>query len=97
MEAALEIYEGDMIINTPYLRSGSLLDSSDTRGCLMEEQFAQAHGLAPGGTVTLTGSNAKPLLSMTCAHGAPKLRAVSSNRTSKGASFEHRNESAYVP
>ena len=54
VEAALEIYEGEMIINMPYLRSGSLLDASDTRGCLMEEQFAQAHGLALGDTVTLT-------------------------------------------
>ena len=54
VEAALEIYEGDFVINKPYLRSGSLLQSGDTKGCLMEEQFAEAHGLAPGDSVTLT-------------------------------------------
>ncbi|MER2235843.1 MAG: FtsX-like permease family protein, partial [Candidatus Limivicinus sp.] len=54
VEAALEIYEGDFIINRPYLRSGSLLTPGDTKGCLMEEQFAAAHGLALGDSVTLT-------------------------------------------
>ena len=53
VEAALEIYEGAMDINRPYLRSGSLLQEGDTRGCLMEEQFAAAHGLQPGDSVTL--------------------------------------------
>ena len=54
VEAALEIYEGDFEINRPYLRSGALLRPGDTKGCLMEEQFAAAHGLAPGDSVTLT-------------------------------------------
>ena len=54
VEAALEIYDGDFVINRPYLRSGSLLSPGDSRGCLMEEQFADAHGLAPGDSVTLT-------------------------------------------
>ena len=54
VEAVLEIYEGDFALNRPYLRSGSLLVSGDTKGCLMEEQFAAAHGLSPGDTVTLT-------------------------------------------
>lgn len=53
VEAALEIYEGDFEINKPYLRSGSMLSASDTKGCLIEEQFAQAHGLNIGDTVTL--------------------------------------------
>ncbi len=53
VEAALEIYEGDFEINKPYLRSGELLPSSDTKGCLIEEQFAQALGLGLGDTVTL--------------------------------------------
>ncbi|MBO6092033.1 MAG: ABC transporter permease, partial [Oscillospiraceae bacterium] len=53
VEAALEIYEGPMDINRPYLRSGALLQEGDTRGCLMEEQFAAAHGLQPGDSVTL--------------------------------------------
>ena len=54
VQAALEIYEGEFAVNRPYLRSGALLTPGDTKGCLMEEQFAAAHGLAPGDTVTLT-------------------------------------------
>lgn len=53
VEAALEIYEGEFLLNRPYLRSGSMLSAGDTKGCLMEEQFAGAHGLEPGDTVTL--------------------------------------------
>ena len=53
VEAALEIYEGDFAINVPYLRSGSMLSASDTKGCLIEEQFARALGLDVGDTVTL--------------------------------------------
>ena len=53
VEAALEIYEGDFEINRPYLRSGEMLLSSDIKGCLIEEQFAQALGLGLGDTVTL--------------------------------------------
>ena len=54
VEAALEIYEGDFLLNRPYLRDGSLLRPGDTKGCLMEEQFAAAHGLGVGDSVTLT-------------------------------------------
>ena len=54
VEAALEIYEGDFDINRPYLREGSLLTPGDTKGCMMEEQFAAAHGLKPGDSVTMT-------------------------------------------
>ena len=53
VEVALEIYEGDFELNRPYLRSGSMLSSSDSKGCLIEEQFARAHGLELGDTVTL--------------------------------------------
>ena len=53
VEAALEIYEGPMDINRPYLRSGTLLQEGDTRGCLVEEQFAVAHDLQAGDSVTL--------------------------------------------
>ena len=53
VEAALEIYEGEPLLNKPYLRSGTALKSADTKGCLMEEQFAAAHGFAVGDTVTL--------------------------------------------
>ncbi len=54
VEAALEIYEGDFLINKPWLCAGKALKPGDTRGCLMEEQFAAAHGLVPGDCVTLT-------------------------------------------
>ena len=53
VEAALEIYEGPMDINRPYLRSGTLLQEGDTRGCLVEEQFAAAHDIQPGDSVML--------------------------------------------
>ena len=53
VEAAFEIYEGYFNLNKPYLQSGSMLRSSDTKGCLIEEQFADALGLAIGDTVTL--------------------------------------------
>ena len=53
VEAALEIYEGDFELNKPYLRSGSMLAASDTKGCLIEEQFAKALGLKLGDTVTM--------------------------------------------
>ena len=54
VEAALEIYEGDFQINRPWLREGDMLLPGDTKGCLMEEQFAAAHGLKPGDTVIFT-------------------------------------------
>ena len=44
-------YDGDMRICTPILRTGSELSASDTRGCLLEEQDAQAHYLSVGDTV----------------------------------------------
>lgn len=49
----LEAFDGDMRINTPLLRDGALLNPSDLRGCLLEEQFAQAHGLVVGDTLDL--------------------------------------------
>lgn len=54
VEAALEIYEGDFLLNKPYLREGSLLTPGDAKGCLMEEQFAAAHALGVGDSVTLS-------------------------------------------
>lgn len=46
-------YEGEMDINIPLLREGALLDPSDTRGCLVEERFAQAHALRLGDRVSV--------------------------------------------
>lgn len=54
VEVALEIYEGAFRISTPYLRAGSMLQPSDVKGCLMEEQFANAHGLTVGDSLTVT-------------------------------------------
>ena len=46
-------YDGEMDINIPLLREGALLDPSDTRGCLVEERFAIAQGIALGDRVTV--------------------------------------------
>ena len=53
VEIALEAYEGAPVINTPYLRSGELLKSNDIQCCLVEEQFAEAHNLVPGDSLTM--------------------------------------------
>ena len=50
---AIHGYDGAMRVNVPLLRQGEALASSDLRGCLLEEQFAQANGLAPGDRITL--------------------------------------------
>ena len=46
-------YDGAMDINTPLLRTGSLLDPSDMRGCLIQERFANAQGLAVGDRISV--------------------------------------------
>ena len=46
-------YDGEMDINIPLLREGELLDPSDARGCLVEERFAVAQGLALGDRMTV--------------------------------------------
>lgn len=50
---SMNAYDGDMTINTPLIRQGEALSPSDLRGCLIEEQFAQYHGLSLGDSVTL--------------------------------------------
>lgn len=50
---AVHGYDGEMRINTPLLREGELLQPSDLRGCLIEEQFAQYHDLHVGERITL--------------------------------------------
>lgn len=50
---ALNAYHGEMTLNTPLIRQGTDIIPSDLRGCLVEEQFAQHHGLALGDTLTL--------------------------------------------
>ena len=49
----VEAFDGEMAINTPLLREGELLQASDLRGCLLEEQFAKAHGLSVGDNIIL--------------------------------------------
>ncbi|MBR4081924.1 MAG: ABC transporter permease [Clostridia bacterium] len=49
----LHAYDGAMRINKPLIRTGETLSPSDLRGCLIEEQFANAHNLAVGDPVTL--------------------------------------------
>jgi len=44
----LTSYDGPMTINAPLLREGALLDPLDTRGCLIQERFADAQGLGIG-------------------------------------------------
>ena len=46
-------FDGEMTINTPYIRSGEPLDPADRRGCLLQEAFADAHGLQAGDSLTL--------------------------------------------
>ena len=49
----VDAYDGEMTINTPLIREGESLNVADLRGCLLEEQFAQAHGLSVGDSVTV--------------------------------------------
>ena len=44
----LTSYDGPMTINAPLLREGELLDPMDTRGCLIQERFANVQGLGVG-------------------------------------------------
>ena len=49
----LHAYDGEMAVNKPLIRTGEALSPADLRGCLVEEQFAQAHDLQLGDPVTL--------------------------------------------
>lgn len=53
INVAVTAYDGEMDINIPLLREGSLLDPSDMRGCLVEERFAAAHGLDVGSRISV--------------------------------------------
>ena len=53
VSVSVTAYDGEMDINTPLLREGELLDIADKRGCLVEERFAQAHGLTLGDRITV--------------------------------------------
>ena len=45
--------EGAITLNIPLIQSGQALKPSDLRGCLVEESFANANGLALGDRITL--------------------------------------------
>lgn len=49
----LHAYDGEMTVNKPLIRTGQALSPADTRGILVEEQFAQAHDLNVNDEVTL--------------------------------------------
>ena len=46
-------YDGEMTINTPLLREGSLLNSADMRGCLIQERFARIQKLGVGDRISV--------------------------------------------
>ncbi len=52
--ANVHAFSGEIRLNKPLVRSGEGLAPSDARGCLVEEQFAKAQGLAPGDRLKLT-------------------------------------------
>lgn len=46
-------FEGEARINVPLIREGNALESNDLRGCLLEEQFANANGILVGDRITV--------------------------------------------
>jgi len=46
-------FDGPMTINTPYILDGAALDPADRRGCLLQEAFAEAHGLRAGDSLMI--------------------------------------------
>jgi len=44
-------------INRPVVRTGEDLNADDTRGCLLDEEFAKAHHLSVGDSIKLTLNN----------------------------------------
>ncbi|HEY8500044.1 MAG TPA: FtsX-like permease family protein [Clostridia bacterium] len=52
-DLVLHAIDGQARINIPLVQSGSMLSESDTEGCLLEQQFAQAHNLEAGDGITI--------------------------------------------
>ena len=46
-------FDGEMTINTPYILEGEALDPTDRRSCLLQEAFADAHGLSVGDSIVI--------------------------------------------
>lgn len=51
---AVSGYDGEMHICIPLIRQGETLHPGDLRGCLLEEQFANYHGLQVGDSIAVT-------------------------------------------
>ena len=49
----VEAYDGRMRMNLPLLEAGQMLDANDLRGCLLDQEFARANGLAVGDRLNL--------------------------------------------
>ena len=54
-DTQLELHatEGDMTICTPLVTSGEMMNASDRRGCMLDDQFAEANGLRVGDSITV--------------------------------------------
>ena len=52
---SLEVHatDGDIIINTPLIMSGEMMQPTDARGCMLDNRFAEANGLQVGDSITL--------------------------------------------
>lgn len=46
-------YDGEMDVNIPYFREGEMLSTTDKRGCLIDDWFAQAQGLGIGDRISV--------------------------------------------
>jgi len=49
----LHATDGGTRINIPRIKNGGLLSENDLQGCLLDEQFAKAHDLLPGDSLTI--------------------------------------------
>jgi ABC-type antimicrobial peptide transport system, permease component len=52
-EAVVLLYDGEPTINLPLLREGALMAKGDSRGCLIEEQYAHANNIKVGDRLVL--------------------------------------------
>ncbi|MDO5144216.1 MAG: ABC transporter permease [bacterium] len=52
-ELVVHVTDREMAICVPLITEGSMLSPSDRRGCLVDDQFAEANGLHVGDTVTI--------------------------------------------
>ena len=53
VKVSLTACDGEMTINVPEILDGEKLDPADGRGCLLDQRFAEAHGIAVGDRLTV--------------------------------------------